>query len=322
MQTKAIKQKMKSVGNIAKITKTMEMVSVSKMKKAVDRAMRSKEYAKEAKQLLVKLGGSESLKNHPFVKGFSSLKGEMAHGVSQRGLPEKELLVIIASDKGLCGGYHVQLGKVVREYKASTSSATELQAITIGKYAEKIANKLQIPITASFVGLPETLDVDALNPVKKLVLDSFEQQKVSKVSIATTLYKKAMSYSPEVVQLLPFSFDFSTAPSTSSGTDSQPVVELVETTTNNKVQTEYTFEPSASIIFDSMVSGLVAAQLFQSLFEAKASEHSSRMVAMKNASDNAQSLKDELTISYNRARQAGITQEITEIISGSMAVSG
>lgn len=320
MQTKAIKQKMKSVGNIAKITKTMEMVSVSKMKKAVDRAMRSKEYAKEAKQLLVKLGGSESLKDHPFVKGFDTKNSSTSTSFEVVGV--KELLVIIASDKGLCGGYHVQLGKVVREYKnVSTNSGTELQAITIGKYAEKIANKLQIPITASFIGLPETLDVDALNPVKKLVLDSFEQQKVLKVSIATTLYKKAMSYSPEVVQLLPFSFDFSTAPSTGSGTGSQPVVELVETTSNDKVQTEYTFEPSASIIFDSMVSGLVAAQLFQSLFEAKASEHSSRMVAMKNASDNALNLKDELTISFNRARQAGITQEITEIISGSMAVS-
>src|SRR5574343_643522 len=123
MQTKAIKQKMKSVGNIAKITKTMEMVSVSKMKKAVDRAMRSKEYAKEAKQLLVKLGASESLKDHPFVKGFGSLSLGKGGGI---GLPEtkSELLVIIASDKGLCGGYHVQLGKAVREYKASTSSAT------------------------------------------------------------------------------------------------------------------------------------------------------------------------------------------------------
>lgn len=289
--------------------------------------MRSKEYAKEAKQLLVKLGASESLKDHPFVKGFDTKTRGRAQGpVVEPVETTKELLVIIASDKGLCGGYHVQLGKVVREYKNKFDGSAPLlggevgrglSAITIGKYAEKIANKLQIPITASFIGLPETLDVDALNPVKKLILDSFEQQKVSKVSIATTLYKKAMSYSPEVVQLLPFSFDFSIAPSTSSGTDSQPVVELVETT-----QTEYTFEPSASIIFDSMVSGLVAAQLFQSLFEAKASEHSSRMVAMKNASDNAQSLKDELTISYNRARQAGITQEITEIISGSMAVSG
>lgn len=301
MQTKAIKQKMKSVGNIAKITKTMEMVSVSKMKKAVDRALRSKEYAKEAKQLLVKLGASESLKDHPFVKGFDTKKNSDSAGA----VSKTELLVIIASDKGLCGGYHVQLGKVVREYKNTTvASSTELQTITIGKYAEKIANKLQIPIVASFVGLPETLDVDSLNPVKKLILDSFEQQKVSKVSIATTLYKKAMSYSPEVVQLLPFSFNFSTA------------------APSEEKQTEYTFEPSASIIFDSMVSGLVAAQLFQSLFEAKASEHSSRMVAMKNASDNAQSLKDKLTISYNRARQAGITQEITEIISGSMAVGG
>lgn len=318
MQTKAIKQKMKSVGNIAKITKTMEMVSVSKMKKAVDRALRSKEYAKEAKQLLVKLGASESLKNHPFVKGFDTKTQGRAQGpVALPVETTKELLVIIASDKGLCGGYHVQLGKVVREYKnAAVASSTELQAITIGKYAEKIANKLQVPITASFIGLPETLDVELLNPVKKLVLDSFEQQKVSKVSIATTLYKKAMSYSPEVVQLLPFSFDFSVV-STSSTTGRGSVPEPVEGT-----QTEYTFEPSASIIFDSMVSGLVAAQLFQSLFEAKASEHSSRMVAMKNASDNAQSLKDELTISYNRARQAGITQEITEIISGSMAVSG
>ena len=287
MQTKAIKQKMKSVGNIAKITKTMEMVSVSKMKKAVDKAMRSKQYATHAQEIISVLGSAPELATHPMVVGNTATT---------------ELLVIIASDKGLCGGYHVQIAKAIRDFKKQFDVEKKLECITVGKYAEKMANKLQIPIIASFIGLPESLDVQLLDPIKKLVIQKFKDGEVSKVMVATTVYHKAMNYAPEIINLLPF-----TLPHTTN-------------TKNDAVASEYVFEPSAYLIFENILSGLLAAELYQTLFEAKASEHSSRMVAMKNASDNAQALKDELTIGYNRARQAGITQEITEIISGSSAL--
>lgn len=276
---------MKSIGNIQKITKTMEMVSVAKMKRAVKKTTESKLFAIKAQELLSLLAHNPKIQNHPLVAHPETI--------------EHELMVIVASDKGLCGGYHVQLARSVRDYK--TNSEHEISVVCIGKYAEKIANRFELPIVASFSALPETLDGDMLRPMRQFILGQYTAGTYQRVSVAYTEYVKALVYEPRIAALLPL--DITAAESTE---DSESI--------------DYRFEPDPVQIFETVAPSMLAAIIYQFLLEAKAAEHSSRMVAMKNASDNASDLKDELTITYNRVRQAAITQEITEIISGASVI--
>ncbi len=309
MNTKAIKQKMKSIGNIRKITKTMEMVSVAKMKKAVDRATRSRLYSTKTRQIIKLLGGHESLAQHSLVVPRISDKVDIY---------DRELLVIIAGDKGLCGSYHVQLAKTLREYiqKKSIASPYKADVIAIGRYGEKIANKLGLPIEVSFSGLPESLDIDKeVYAIRNFILKAYASTKYYKVMIASTEYHRSMFYTPSLDQLLPFATNLEHDPNEFVDTQRQKSEHTTE-----EDPTAYAFEPDTTTIFDFLAPSIISALLLQALFDSKASEHSSRMITMKNASDNAENLRGELQMSYNRVRQALITQEITEIISGVSAL--
>jgi F-type H+-transporting ATPase subunit gamma len=284
MQTKAIKQKMKSIGNIQKITKTMEMVSVAKMKRAVTKTLESKQFSSQAQRILGTIASHPEIAHHPWVSPSTQITSE--------------LVVIIAGDKGLCGGYHVQIAKKLKEYQSTITHT--LNALCIGSYSEKIANRLGIPIIASFQGLPETLEDIHMRPIKSFIIESFNSGEYQTISVVYTEYIKSLVYRPTITQLLPLSES--------------------ETHTNNPLDRETTFEPSVTSVFESVAPNLLSAIVYQCALEAKASEHSSRMVAMKNASDNASDIKQELTITFNRVRQAAITQEITEIISGASVI--
>ncbi len=307
MNTKAIKQKMKSIGNIRKITKTMEMVSVAKMKKAVDRATRSRLYSKKTREIIKLLGGHESLASHPLV---------LPRTGNGKGEYDRELIVIIAGDKGLCGAYHLQLAKTLRDYlqKKSLTPSYQADAIVIGRYGEKIANKLQLPIEISFSGLPESLDINKeVYAIRNFILQAYASTKYQRVIIASTEYHRSMFYTPSLDQLLPFAGNLEYDPNTF--VEKQKSKDSVD-----RDPSTYIFEPNIETIFDSLAPSIISALLIQALFDSKASEHSSRMITMKNASDNAEALREELQMSYNRVRQALITQEITEIISGVSAL--
>ncbi len=298
IQTKAIKQKMTSVGNIKKITKTMEMVSVSKMKRAVSRSFASRMYARYALEILVTL----------------SKERNMTDPLLEYGVGEKTLMIIVASNKGLCGGYNINISKSVSKYKSEHGQ--DLDAITIGKQAERIASRNKIPIIASFNEFGEDVDLNKVKTLRKLIISEFKEfHKYKNVVVVYTEFIKQLDYKPTVKEILPIS------PKTTRN-----IIEEIEeghedTRFDKRGMALYLFEPSEERVLRKVLPNLLTATLFQIILEAGASEHSSRMVAMKNATDNAGELLNDLKLTYNRARQASITQEVAEIIGGAEALN-
>ena len=295
---KAIKQKIKSVGNIKKITKTMEMVSVSKMRRAVDHALASRAYSRYAMELLVNLSKNPNVSNPLMVAGKTN----------------KELVILIGSNKGLCGGYHTNLFKALNLYlKKEESRGKELKVVAIGKYAEKISKKLELPLFASFHTFSEYSDIKQTKELSDLVSKEFIEGDYSSVKILYTEYLKSTTYKPVLRELFPISVE-----------TVKNIIEIEEEKVDVKdVDTfiDYKFEPDLNVILESILPGLVDVVVYQTLAEAFASEHSARMFAMKNAGDSATTILDALTLSYNHARQDGITRELSEIVAGAEALS-
>jgi len=306
IQTKIIKQKMKSIGNIKKITKTMEMVSVSKMKKTVEGSMASREYSRYSLELLVTLAKERNIP-HPLL---------------EYGLGDKTLLIIVASNKGLCGGYNLNISKAVSKFKKTIDKKAGqvnndlIECITIGKQAERIANRNKLKIVSSITEFGENIVIEDIELLKKIVLKEFiDLKKYKNVSIVYTQFVKQLDYRPNIREIIPVS------PKTMRNIIEETETGRDEVRFDKKSMILYLFEPSEERVLDKVIPDLLGAVFFQIMLEAQASEHSSRMVAMKNATDNAGELLDDLSLTYNRARQAGITQEVAEIIGGAEALN-
>ncbi|MEI8269960.1 MAG: ATP synthase F1 subunit gamma [bacterium] len=320
LATKAIKQKIKSVGSIKKITKTMEMVSVSKMRRAVDHALASRTYSHYALELLVNLSKDINVTNPLMNKGKT----------------DKELIVIVASNKGLCGGYHTNLLKALTVYmKKEESRGKVVKAITIGKYGEKISKKLGLPILASYNTFSEFSTVEQTKELSDLMRKEYIEGDYSSVKILYTEFLKSTTYKPVLREIFPINVGtiqnilesfvepapaevlLSNDPS-KSGADYQEKNKEKEIISDF---TDYKFEPDLNEILESILPGLVDVVIYQTLAEAFASEHSARMFAMKNAGDSATTILEALTLSYNHARQDGITRELSEIVAGAEALN-
>lgn len=298
--TRAIKSKISSTANLRKITRAMEMVARSKMKRAVDTAVGARPYTEKGLELLVELSGDESKSKHPLLK---------------EGEGERVLIVHIASDKGLCGGYNAQALRKLESFVAANKEA-EIHAVTIGRHALHHAEKVGIlPIEAFDFGENPTLE--EAEKVATYIRERFLGGTYGKALISYTNFETVFSQTPLVRQVLPIT--------------KESLVEMIELAgseedrkevgaTQQERFVEYKFEPSRDRVLEIILPHLVSVQIFQSLLEAQASEQSARMVAMKNATDNATKLGEELTLRYNRARQAGITNEIIEIAAGADAV--
>lgn len=292
---KEIKLKIGTISNIKKITKTMEMVSVSKMKKMVARASASKEYAVKALQLL----------------GNLALERNVEHPLLEQGKGEKNLLVVFASNKGLCGGFNVNISKKLSEI--AKQSKRTLDVITIGKQAERAARRNNLSIVASFIDFNEKTGSDDFLVLKQILLDKMASSDYHETWMLYTEFQSAMSYAPVNYQILP--------PNIETLTHLFVEEERKERFGHKlKSLSRYVIEPSPEEVIERIVPELLHASLYHAHLESQASEHSARMFAMKNASDNAGNLVDELTLQYNKARQAAITQEISEIVGGAEAL--
>ncbi|MFT7557974.1 MAG: F-type H+-transporting ATPase subunit gamma [Planctomycetota bacterium] len=285
MQTKDIKHKIDAVQNIHKITKTMEMVSVAKMRRSANRATSSASYAKLGLELLRNIALDKDVR-HPYVTG--------AEGT-------KVLYVIIGSNKGLCGGFNTNLSRLVGASVAQLGDVSLAAAITLGRQAERIALRHGLQVEASFNELDEHVTMADIVSLQSVIDDMYLSGEYTSIQVVYTDFIKSMKYQPKITQLLPFRVD------TISDTDREFRL--------------YTFEPSKEDILVSIVPGLIQAILVQMVISSAASEHSSRMVAMRGASDNANSLLEQLKLSFNKARQEAITREIAEIASGADALS-
>ncbi len=286
LQTKAIKQKIKSVGNIKKITRTMEMVSVSKMKRATSSAISLSPFAREADDLL----------NH-----LPNLKGVEHKYFDTPKEAKKELLIIISSNKGLCGSYNTNIYRSLSKYIKQKDGVT-FEAIAIGKQSEKIAKRLNIKIISSFIHFTEKSIYEDTEVIPQIFLKEFESGDYLSVSIFYTKFLKAMTFETAIKKILP-----------------------LEDKREGEIQKNsslYAVEPSVNEVFDFIIKRFLHTTLHSSLSESLASEHSARMLAMKTATDNASDMLKDLKIYYNRARQDAVTQEISEIAAGASAITG
>lgn len=281
MQTKVIKQKIKSVGSIKKITKTMEMVSAAKMKKATDAALTLRPFHVEAQSVL------EDLSLDPLT----------AHELLAHNGVRDEAVILVSSNKGLCGSYNVNVyRKLLEAY--NEEDRKHLKVVAFGKYAEKVAKKLHLETLASFNH--SVLTGDDARVVANMLVDWYREKKIGAVRILYTHFTSATTFTPTLLQLLPFS------------SEGKP---------DSYGEPRYEYEPDQETVLTTIIPMMIHNIIYGAILESYASEHSARMFAMKSATDNASELEDDLKLYYNRARQSAVTQEIAEITSGALALT-
>ena len=291
LQIKTIKKRIASVRNIKKITRAMEMVAASKMRKVTDQALNTRTYAKLALELLVNVAQEDV--EHPLLE-----KREL----------NKILIVVIGSNKGLCGSYNSNVYKKLKE-TLEFHKQRKVDFITIGKKTEKMVREYNGEHLASFIEFPENPRFEDILSLSRMVLDKFMAREYDRVKIIYTDFVSSIKSEVKKRNLLPVS----------EKVLEEMIKHLGEKAENDNMST-YIFEPDKKGLLDEVLPRLMEIQLYQCLLESNASEHSSRMLAMKSASDSASDMLEELTLYFNQARQAAITQEISEIASGAAAL--
>jgi F-type H+-transporting ATPase subunit gamma len=296
--SKTIKRRIKSVANTRKITKAMEMVSASKMRKATQNVLGTRPYAqmswKTIRAILEKTEGIE----HPLLNEYPDAK--------------KVLIVLFSSDRGLAGAYNAGILRAVgMKIEALQAEGLEVDVISIGKRGALGLRKYGVNIVGSYEGLSNKPSFDEILPSGRDTIERFRSGDYRHVTLAYTDFVSALVQIPNIMTLLPLG-----EPDENLGETSQTTGE--ENDTNDA--SEYLFEPSPEEVLNHVLPRLVETMVYQALLESAASEHSARMVAMKNATEAAGDMLTDLKFTYNRIRQAGITQEIAEISSGKAAL--
>ncbi len=289
--TRDIRRRIKSVKNTAQITKAMQLVAAAKMKKAQDQASNGRSYAELMNKILVSLKESAEEGVHPY---FSE------------GAGNKTLVLVIATDKGLCGALNTNLLKKV----INTKIEGEVEFVTIGRKAAQGLARLRKNLIADFP-IKDPAKFPEIRSVGKFLQDKFLTGEYKSVLVAFNNFINTVLQVPSVEQILPVN------PVTLGGKRG-----FDETSTEVKADElpQYSFEPSAATVFETVLPQYVNGTIYQMVLEARASEHSSRMVAMKNATDNAKQMLKDLSLEYNKLRQAAITNELLEITTAKMAL--
>lgn len=285
--TRLIKRRIKSVSNISQITKAMEMVSASKMRSAQEQALASRFYSRKLDEILRKIASRINTDYHPLLKPQTETK-EVA-------------LIILSTDKGQTGSLNTNLFKFVSGFQQDHHA----DVYTLGKKAKEFSVKSGFNLVADFGKVPDHITYELAVPIANLLIKEFLAGKYSEVHLAYMDFISTLSQRPRLIKLLPIQKEFSKEEETAATGESK----------------EYLFEPSPKAILDWLLPYFVELTVYQSLLEARASEHSARMVAMKNASENASELVDHLQLVFNRSRQSSITSELLDITTASLTLS-
>lgn len=291
---KEIKRRISSIKNTAQITKAMELISTVKMKKAQDLALEKKLFVSEMLNIFLKI--EDSLKDFSFFK---------------KGGWNKTLAIMIASNKGLCWGYNVNVMKKVNSYAKETWE--EIDYITIWKRAAQFVAKTWNNLVADFSeNYSDNIEPSFSKEISKLILDKFASGEYEKVTIFYQYYRNTLVQIPVARKFLEISkediMDYF------KQVLWEEKFEEIKEKNEQMDSSSYEFEPSAEEVAEDMMPMLMDMMLFDIIAQAKASEHASRMVAMKAAKDNANKYAGKLTVEYNKARQAAITKEVSEIV--------
>ncbi|MGJ4802844.1 F0F1 ATP synthase subunit gamma [Luteimonas sp. SDU82] len=281
-----IKTKIKSVQNTRKVTRALEMVSASKIRKAQDRMKASRPYARAMKQIIGHLAQANTEFQHPYLVERKDIK--------------RVGYVIVSSDRGLAGGLNNNLfRKLLVEIRQWQEKGVEVDVVTIGQKAAVFFRRLKVNMLASVAHLGDQPEVEQLVGVVQVMLEAYDASRLDKVFLVYNDFVNTMTQRAAFDQLLPL-----------------PASE----TAVAKHDWDYIYEPDAERVLAHVLTRYIESLVYQAVMENVASEHAARMVAMKSASDNATKLIDTLNLVYNKARQAAITQEISEIVGGAAAV--
>jgi len=284
--SKEIRTKIKSVQNTRKITKAMEMVAASKMRKAQERMRATRPYGEKIRNVAAHLSHANPEYRHPFLVERDTVK--------------KVGIIIITTDKGLCGGLNTNVQRLaLTKLKEWEAQGEKFEVCALGNKGLGFMQRLGANVVANVVQLGDRAQLDKIIGAIKVMLDGYSTDRFDKLVIFYTKFINTMKQEPVMEQLLPLSGEKLGSP---EGT------------------WDYLYEPDAKTVLDQVLTRYIEAIVLQALSENMASEQSARMVAMKAASDNAGSVIDELTLIYNKTRQAAITKELAEIVSGAAAV--
>jgi len=282
---KEIRGKIKSIKNTQKITKAMEMVAASKMRKAQERMSASRPYAEKMRNVIAHLSQAHAEIKHPYM---------VEREIKRVGY------IVVTSDRGLCGGLNVNLfKKTINDMKAHDDNGIEIDVVPVGKKAVEFFKRNPGNVVAEASQLGDSPHMSDLIGSIKVMLDAFMMGKIDALYLVSNEFVNTMTQEPTVLQMLPIS----------GSTDDEL-----------KHHWDYIYEPDSKEILDGLLMRFVESQVYQGVVENIACEMSARMVAMKNATDNANDIIDSLETKYNKARQAAITQEISEIVAGASAV--
>ena len=288
---KEIRGKIKSVENTKKITKAMEMVAASKMRKAQERMRSARPYSEKVRNIAANLGKANPEYTHAFMK---------TNDVKASGV------IVVSTDKGLCGGLNTNvLRAVTQKIRDLQGEGHAVQTVAIGNKGLGFLNRIGAQVVSHVTQLGDTPHLERLIGPVKVLLDQYAEGKLNAVYIAYTRFVNTMRQEPVVEQLLPLSAAKMEAESKAAG---------------GEPGWDYIYEPDAQTVIDALLLRYVEALVYQAVAENMASEQSARMVAMKAATDNAGNLIAELKLVYNKTRQAAITKELSEIVSGAAAV--
>jgi F-type H+-transporting ATPase subunit gamma len=276
----------KSVKNTRKVTSALEMVSASKIRKAQDRMEASRPYARMMHQVIGHLAHANPEYRHPFTVERKEVK--------------RVAYIVLATDRGLCGGLNTNLFRtLLGEFRRWQEQGVEVTTVLIGRKAAQFFRRLKIEVAAATQDLGERPRLEDLIGSIKVVLDGYREEKIDRVFLCYNRFVNTMTQQAVAEQVLPL------PPS-----EDEPMLQYWD----------YIYEPDAEQLLDDVLTRYVESLIYQAALENVASEQAARMVAMKSASDNASDLIDDLQLAYNKARQASITQEISEIVGGAAAV--
>jgi len=284
--SKEIKTKIKSVQNTRKITKAMEMVAASKMRKAQERTRAARPYAEKIRNVAAHLSHANPEYHHPYLVTRDTVK--------------KVGIIVVTADKGLCGGLNTNvLRMALSKMREWESQGESFEVCCIGNKGLGFMQRLGANVVSHVVGLGDKPHMERLIGALKIMLDGYAEDRFDRLEIFYTKFINTMKQEPVMEQLLPLTGERLGAPEGSW---------------------DYIYEPDAKSVLDQTLTRYIEALIYQAVTENMASEQSARMVAMKAASDNAGSVIDELTLIYNKSRQAAITKELSEIVAGAAAV--
>lgn len=288
---KEVRNRIKSVQSTQQITKAMKMVSAAKLRRAQDAITQMRPYAQKLQEMLSNI--------------VSSSDGDMSLSLATERPVEKALIIVVTSDRGLCGGYNSNLIKLakhtIKEKYSSQQAKGNVKVLPIGKKGYEHFTKNGFNVVSDFWGIFSDLRFETVQAAAKYAMNAFAAKEVDAVEIIYSEFKNAASQVFIAEQFL-------------------PVKKVAQT--GNKKKSDFIFEPDQQVLIAELMPKILNTQLYKAVLDANASEHGARMTAMDKASDNANELLKSLKISYNRARQAAITTELTEIVSGAAALQG